>query len=102
MNITDFNEDISPLLQALWRNKLIPGDAFLGLVEFGTEAFHSDKNITFTVSHFGMNLTSGTAPNLATTTATTCPQSTAPTLQDSLPFFWVLISGMVVTVVHIL
>lgn len=103
VNMTDFNEDISPLLQALWRNKLIPGDAFLGLVEFGTEAFHSDKNITFTVSHFSMNLTSGTAPNLAVTTAPkSCPQSAAPTLQDSLPFFWFLISGMVVTVVHIL
>ncbi|OCK77131.1 glycoside hydrolase family 12 protein [Lepidopterella palustris CBS 459.81] len=97
LNITDFNEDISPLLQALWRNSLVPQNAFLGLVEFGSEAFHSDKNVTFSISNFGMNLTSDTAPNLTVVTAPkSCTPSAATSVWDSLSFFWAIV-GIVFT-----
>ncbi|OCL04604.1 glycosyltransferase family 2 protein [Glonium stellatum] len=99
LNMTDFNEDISPLLQALWRNGLVSPDALLGLVEFGTEASHSDKNVTFTMSNFGMALTAGPAPNLTLTAAPkSCSKSAAPISRDSSSFSWIFISTIVVAV----
>lgn len=50
--------DISPLLHALSDNNLVPGNANLGLVEFGNEAFHSIENITFSASNFTMDIES--------------------------------------------
>lgn len=61
---TTFDEDISPLLQYLWRNELVSADARLGLVEFGSEAYHSEDNVTFSAGDFGMQLWQGTPPSL--------------------------------------
>ncbi|KUI57551.1 Endoglucanase cel12A [Cytospora mali] len=57
---TSFNEDIAPLLQYLWRNELVSADARLGLIEFGSEAYHSGNNVTFSATDFSMDVWLGT------------------------------------------
>ncbi|KAK0711976.1 concanavalin A-like lectin/glucanase domain-containing protein [Lasiosphaeris hirsuta] len=59
-----FAAEISPLLQYLWRNGLISPASYIGVVEFGTEAFHSLENVTFSASNFHMDLLIGPAPAL--------------------------------------
>lgn len=60
---TNFTADVSPLLQSLWRTGLLSADSYLGLVEFGSEAFHASANVTFSASGFSMVLKEGPAPN---------------------------------------
>ncbi|POS69189.1 hypothetical protein DHEL01_v212418 [Diaporthe helianthi] len=62
---TSFDEDITPLLQYLWRNDLVSADARIGLVEFGSEAYHAGNNVTFSAGDFGMDVWTGTPVNLA-------------------------------------
>lgn len=57
---TSFDEDIAPLLQYLWRNQLVSADARLGLVQFGSEAYHSGNNVTFSAADFNMDVWMGT------------------------------------------
>lgn len=57
---TSFDEDITPLLQYLWRNDLVSADARIGLVEFGSEAYHAGNNVTFSAGDFSMDLWPGT------------------------------------------
>lgn len=61
-NETAFDEDISPLLQYLWRKELVSADARIGLVEFGSEAYHSEGNVTFSASGFHMDIWKGEPP----------------------------------------
>lgn len=61
-NETAFDEDISPLLQYLWRKDLVSSDARLGLVEFGSEAYHSASNVTFSAGDFSMGIWKGEPP----------------------------------------
>ncbi|KAK3939333.1 concanavalin A-like lectin/glucanase domain-containing protein [Diplogelasinospora grovesii] len=63
-NETSFSAEISPLLQYLWRNGLVPSNSSLGLVEFGSEAYHSESNVTFSATSFDAELVTGAAPNL--------------------------------------
>ncbi|CAN8099144.1 unnamed protein product [Discula destructiva] len=63
-NNTAFDEDISPLLQYLWRNELVSADARLGLVEFGSEAYHSTSNVTFSAGKFSMDIRKGEPPEI--------------------------------------
>lgn len=65
VNVASFAAEISLLLQSLWRNGLVHPDSHIGLVEFGSEAFHSPDNVTFSASNFGIHLLPGTAPELA-------------------------------------
>lgn len=43
------NVDVSPLIHYLWRHNNISEDIYLGLVQWGSEAVHSQKgsNVTF-------------------------------------------------------
>ena len=63
-NETGFFQEISPLLQYLWRNDLISANATLGLIEFGSEAYHADGNVTFSASNFSADISVGAAPLL--------------------------------------
>lgn len=63
-NETGFFQEISPLLQYLWRNELISSNASLGLIEFGSEAYHADGNVTFSASNFTAKASVGIAPLL--------------------------------------
>jgi len=63
-NETGFFHEISPLLQYLWRNDLVPSNATLGLIEFGSEAYHADANVTFSASNFSIDVSVGQAPQL--------------------------------------
>lgn len=54
-----FDEDITPLLQYLWRNELVSADARIGLVEFGSEAYHAGNNVTFSAGDFSMEVWPG-------------------------------------------
>jgi xyloglucan-specific endo-beta-1,4-glucanase len=76
--MSDFDFDLTTLLQALWKNNLVPSNASLGLIEFGSEAFHSDQNVTFAVSEFGMDLAPGPSPELNITVASGRCHSIAP------------------------
>lgn len=51
--------DISPLLHYLWQSKKISEANFLGIVQFGTETFHSSENVTFSTNNFNLSLASG-------------------------------------------
>lgn len=74
-NITNFNFDVSPLLDYLTSHNLLPETTYLGSVQFGTEAFHATSNVTFSASNFNLDVTKGikkasmamggVAPNLA-------------------------------------
>lgn len=64
MNIESFDIDTTYLIKALTNNNLVPSNAYLGLVDYGSEAFHATENITFAAHSFDMNLTLGTAPVL--------------------------------------
>jgi xyloglucan-specific endo-beta-1,4-glucanase len=74
-NITNFNFDVSPLLDYLTNHNLLPETTYLGSVQFGTEAFHATSNVTFLASNFNLDVTKGikkasmamggVAPNLA-------------------------------------
>ncbi|KAK0639532.1 concanavalin A-like lectin/glucanase domain-containing protein [Cercophora newfieldiana] len=63
-NVASFAAEVSPLLQSLWRNGLVSPYSKIGLVEFGSEAFHSPGNVTFSASGFGIHLLPGPAPEL--------------------------------------
>lgn len=76
--MTDFDIDLTALFQALWKNNLVPSNASLGLVEFGSEAFYSAQNITFAASDFGMDLSPGSPPELHIAMASGPCHSTAP------------------------
>lgn len=60
-----FDEDITPLLQYLWRNELVSADARIGLVEFGSEAYHAGNNVTFSAGDFSMDVWPGPPVSLA-------------------------------------
>lgn len=64
-NVTDFNEDISPLLHFLSDYNIIPSDNYLGSVQYGSETFHSTANITFSTSNFNLSVSQGTPLSLA-------------------------------------
>ncbi|KAK4444334.1 concanavalin A-like lectin/glucanase domain-containing protein [Podospora aff. communis PSN243] len=63
-NVASFAAEVSPLLQSLWRNGLISPNSQIGLVEFGSEAFHSPDNVTFSASGFAIHLLPGPAPGI--------------------------------------
>ncbi|KAK3332351.1 concanavalin A-like lectin/glucanase domain-containing protein [Cercophora scortea] len=78
-NRTSFAAEISPLLQYLWRNGLVSAGSNIGLVSFGSEAYHSEGNVTFSASDFGMTVVTGPAPNLAVgSLPTSCAKPEAP------------------------
>ncbi|KAM3072544.1 hypothetical protein ACMFMG_009338 [Clarireedia jacksonii] len=52
--------DVSPLLNYLWRQVYIPSDIYVGAVQWGNDARHSNKNLTFDVYTVGMNIIKGT------------------------------------------
>ncbi len=63
-NETSFAAEVSPLLQTLWRNGLLSPASHIGVVEFGSEAYHSPENVTFAAENFDMDLLIGPAPTL--------------------------------------
>ncbi|KAH6624150.1 concanavalin A-like lectin/glucanase domain-containing protein [Chaetomium sp. MPI-SDFR-AT-0129] len=77
---TSFAADISPLLEYLWRNDLVSSESHLGLVGFGTEGSHADKNITFSSSRYEVEVSLGPAPG---STATPSPSQASPNLNPT-------------------
>lgn len=55
----DFNLDVSPLLTALVQHNLVPASVSIGRVDFGSEAFHSPSNVTFSATDYSLDLTCG-------------------------------------------
>lgn len=53
-NVTDFDVEALPLITYLVENDFVSADDVLGLVEFGSEAFYSTSNVTF--SAFNMEV----------------------------------------------
>lgn len=51
--------DISPLIHYLWLHKLISESNHLGIVQFGTEEFHSTSNVTFSAKEFNLSVAAG-------------------------------------------
>ncbi|KAK3368522.1 concanavalin A-like lectin/glucanase domain-containing protein [Podospora didyma] len=86
-NQTSFAADISPLLQYLWRNGLVSAAAHVGLVSFGSEAYHARDNVTFSATDFAMNLVPGAAPTLAVgQLPTACSRAVSVHFQGSWSF----------------
>ncbi|KAK0737176.1 concanavalin A-like lectin/glucanase domain-containing protein [Apiosordaria backusii] len=63
-NAPSFSAEVSPLLQYLWREGLVSAGSFVGVVAFGSEAFRSVDNVTFSATDFEMHLDTGAAPTL--------------------------------------
>ncbi|KAK4201911.1 concanavalin A-like lectin/glucanase domain-containing protein [Triangularia verruculosa] len=63
-NALSFSAEVSPLLQYLWREGLVSAGSFVGVVAFGSEAFRSVDDVTFSASDFDMALDTGAAPTL--------------------------------------
>ncbi|CAP68354.1 uncharacterized protein PODANS_7_3370 [Podospora anserina S mat+] len=63
-NALSFSAEVSPLLQYLWREGLVSAGSFVGVVAFGSEAFRSVENVTFSATDFDMVLDTGAAPTL--------------------------------------
>lgn len=63
---------MSPLLQFLWTNDLVSKRAYLGLVGFGTETWHSKGNVTFSARKYGLNVLVGPPPVLDLPPAPDC------------------------------
>lgn len=59
VNLSNFNQDISPLLHFLWRHDYISESNYLGTVQFGTETFHSTSNVTFSARDYRLNVAAG-------------------------------------------
>lgn len=65
-NYTHISEDLSPLVQYIWKNNLVPAEAYVGTVGFGSESFFSLDPIAFTAQSLSLNVTSeGVAPFLS-------------------------------------
>ncbi|KAK0718525.1 concanavalin A-like lectin/glucanase domain-containing protein [Lasiosphaeria miniovina] len=91
-NETGFTADISPLLQYLWRNGLVSADSNVGLVSFGSEAYHSRGNVTFSASRFDMHLVTGLAPPLVVEQLPmACSRAVSTHIQGSWLFFMSII-----------
>lgn len=90
---TSFDEDILPLLQYLLLNELVSADTRLGLVEFGSETYHSEDNVTFSAGDYTMEVWTGEPPNFdlnpisencaKPTPKPASPQSTGPPKKGS-------------------
>ena len=49
----------NPLIHYLWRQKIIDESNYLGIVQFGTETFHSTSNVTFSAQDFNFTIHQG-------------------------------------------
>lgn len=93
-NQTGFFEDVSPLLQYLWRNNLVDADAYLGLVQYGTEAYHAASNVTLSASNFSMALEIGTPPHLdISAMPDSCSRATAVDVPSANRLLYVLVTA---------
>jgi len=102
-NVASFAAEVSPLLQSLWRNGLISPESHIGLVEFGSEAFHSPKNVTFAASDFGIRILKGPVPDLAVEPpGTTCSLATSVYRQHRVSWLPSMsIIGTTITAFHV-
>lgn len=57
-NITSFDEDISPMVLYMVKAGIINSTEYLGIVEFGTETFHSSANVSFSVTDYNLSISS--------------------------------------------
>ncbi|KAH7382006.1 concanavalin A-like lectin/glucanase domain-containing protein [Cadophora sp. MPI-SDFR-AT-0126] len=74
-NMTSFKGDISPLLHYLWRHKLIDDANYLGIVQFGTETFHSTSDVVFSAHNYNLSIAAGMPSPNASPAATNVPNS---------------------------
>lgn len=65
-NYTRVSQDLSPLVQYLWKNNFVSAEAYVGTVSFGSESFFSLDPITFSAQSLSLNITStGLSPSLS-------------------------------------
>ncbi|KAK3344522.1 concanavalin A-like lectin/glucanase domain-containing protein [Lasiosphaeria hispida] len=57
-NYTRISHDLSPLVQYLWNNNLVPAEAYVGTVGFGSESFFSLDPVNFSAQSLSLNVTS--------------------------------------------
>jgi xyloglucan-specific endo-beta-1,4-glucanase len=57
-NHTHISQDLSPLVQYLWKNNLVPAEAYVGTVGFGSESFFSLDPVFFAAQSLSLNVTS--------------------------------------------
>ncbi|KAF6804687.1 glycosyl transferase [Colletotrichum sojae] len=58
-DVNEFDADVAPLFKYVLESGEIDKESWLGLVEFGSEAWHSPDNITFSAANFAMELDNG-------------------------------------------
>lgn len=55
--------DYSPLLQYLWQENMLPGNVYLGSLQFGSETFYSEAlNVTFEANGYDFEVLTGVQP----------------------------------------
>lgn len=82
-NVSDFTADVTPLLTYLTDHALIESDAYMGILQFGSETFHSTANVTFDVTSFDLNVTSTNASANAAAANAVHPSSTGSSSSSS-------------------
>ncbi|KIV99014.1 uncharacterized protein PV09_09243 [Verruconis gallopava] len=63
--VRQFQLDVLSFLRLLQTNEVLAPELTLGVVEFGTETFHADENVTFSGSNFSMELSSNASATSA-------------------------------------
>ncbi|KAF6829120.1 glycosyl transferase [Colletotrichum plurivorum] len=58
-DVNEFDADVAPLFKYVLESGEIDKESWLGLVEFGSETWHSPDNITFSAANFAMELDNG-------------------------------------------
>jgi hypothetical protein len=76
-NQSDFEADATPLINYLTNNSLVETDAYMGILQFGSETWHSTANVTFDVTSFNLNVTSTDASANAAASAAVHPTTTS-------------------------
>lgn len=79
-NKTSTDADYSPLLRYLWEKDRLPGNLYLGQLEFGTEVMHAGLPTTFTASNYTLAIYregDKNDPDPKTTSTTSSMNSTA-------------------------
>lgn len=76
-NMTSTDADYAPLIKYIWQKGILPGDLWVGQLEFGTEVLHAAATTIFTASDYNLKMIRQGDPDDYTTTSTARPTATA-------------------------
>jgi hypothetical protein len=82
-NLTSTNADYGPLLKYIWETKMLPGDLWLGQLEFGTEIMFAQEEVVFEAQNYNLQIIRQGDPDDDRTTSSSAAASATPTSTTS-------------------